>query len=130
MATKFYTIGSFLKDVNVEKKNILRADPSAEKEYSPYVMNRILGTHVDCILHINQLNIRPFLSKQMHYDYLIYGLKKRSRYSPKISAKKDEDVSLLMEHYGYSRDRATEILPLINEGAMNEIRIARDIGGR
>ena len=126
----FYKLGEFLKDINTQKKNILRDDPDAHKDYSPFVINRILGGFLDTLLHVNQLNIRKFADKQMQYDYLIHAIKKRSRYNKNTPKNNDLNISLIKEYYGYNTERAFEVLPLLSEKQLEKMRESLEKGGR
>ena len=46
----------WLKTINQTKKNLIDEDPSLEKEYSPYIINRCLSGHLDCIMFVNEMN--------------------------------------------------------------------------
>ena len=39
----------FLNDISHKKKGVIRDDPLAEKDYNPYVINKFLSQHIDCI---------------------------------------------------------------------------------
>ena len=54
----------WLKSINLSKKNLIDEDPSLEKEYSPYIINRIFSGHLDAILFANEMNQYHFLTKE------------------------------------------------------------------
>ena len=55
----------WLNSINQTKKNLIDEDPSLEKEYPPYIVNRCLSGHLDCILFVNEMNQSHFLDKKM-----------------------------------------------------------------
>ena len=60
--------------------------------YSEFMVNRTLGTNIDCILAVGLANRHKFLDKQSHFDFLQNSIKtKTKRYTKKV----DEDLSEL-----------------------------------
>lgn len=108
----------------------MRKDPDAVKDYPAFIVNRILGGFIDTLLYVNQLNIREFADKQMQYDYLINAVSKRKRFNRKIEVDNNLNISLVMEHYNYNRERALEILPLLTDEKLAEMKASADKGGR
>lgn len=123
-----YKLGDFLTDINFKKENILKNDPEAQNDYSPYIINMMLSNHIDCILLINELNCRPNISKKMHYNFLIYSIRKGKRFAKNIKPIEKEDVDLIMEYYNYSRHKAIEALQIIPQEKLNEIRTIKNTG--
>ena len=71
-----------------EKNNIIRDSQSplaAEKQYPPFPVLRSLSYNLDCILLVNELNIRGLsqfnVSNLMHYEYLLYFISTKKRYN-------------------------------------------------
>lgn len=126
----FYSPWDFLKDINTKKEHILRKDPDAEKDYPAFIINRILGGFLDTVLHVNQLNTRPFCDKAMQYDYLIHAVKKRNRFNKKIEVNKNLNIKTVMAYYGYSQERAHEVLPLFSEEQIFNMNKKLDKGGK
>ena len=72
----------WLKSINLSKKNLIDEDPSLEKEYSPYIINRIYSGHLDAILFANEMNQYHFFPKKMQYDVFLNTLRTKKRFSP------------------------------------------------
>ena len=51
----------WLNSINQTKQNLIEEDPSLEKEYAPYIINRCLSGHIDCIMFANEMNRYHFL---------------------------------------------------------------------
>ena len=60
---------NWLNSINQSKKNLIDEDPSLEKEYSPYIVNRIYSGHLDSIMFANEMNMNHSLPKKMQYDF-------------------------------------------------------------
>ena len=43
----------WLNSINFTKENLIEEDPSVIKEYPPYIVNRCLSGHLDCIMFAN-----------------------------------------------------------------------------
>jgi len=52
------------------KKNLI-VDEVTEKEYSPFLTNRSLSYHMDCLMFANEMNSRHFIDKKMQNDFLL-----------------------------------------------------------
>ena len=54
----------WLNSINLTKKNLIDEDPSLEKEYNPYIINRIYSGHLDSVMFANEMNQYSFLDKK------------------------------------------------------------------
>ena len=68
--------------INQTKKHLIDEDPSIEKDYPPYIINRCLSGHLDCIMFANEMNIHNNIPKKMQYDFYLNSLRKKKRFSP------------------------------------------------
>lgn len=91
-------------DISFNKKKLI--DEFNEKEYSPFMVNRAFSYHIDTILYANEININHHADKLMQHDYLFYSIRKAKRFSKWAKKKKDSDIDLIQEYYGYSYDKA------------------------
>lgn len=101
-----------------------------EKDYVPFVVNKGLSYFVDSILYVNEMNMRPGIPKQQHYDYLHSSLRKKKRRSKWFKKTKHDDVDLLMEYYKYSQKKAEEALKILTDEQISEIRRMQYTGGK
>ena len=69
-----YELKDWLNSINQTKKNLIDEDPSLEKEYAPYVINRCLSGYIDCLMYANEMNRYHFLPKKLQYDFFINSL--------------------------------------------------------
>tara|TARA_B100000378_G_C18005918_1_gene398906 strand:+ start:417 stop:785 length:369 start_codon:yes stop_codon:yes gene_type:complete len=99
------------------------------KSYPPYIINRCLSGHMDCIMFANEMNMYSHLDKDMQYYFYLNSLRKRKRFSPWIKKEKIEDIDSVKQYYGYSNEKAKEALRLLSESELNYIKSKLDIGG-
>ena len=69
----------WLNSINQTKKNLIDEDPSLEKDYSPYIINRIYSGHLDSVMFANELNKYSFLDKKIQYDFYLNSLRSKKR---------------------------------------------------
>lgn len=114
----------------MENKKDLSKDSEFDKSYNSWLVNRALSYHYDCILHANQVNMMGSTDENLKYQYLLNSIRPYKRSFQKWHRKnKTEDISLIMEYYTYSYDRAIEALSLLSEAQILEIRNILHKGG-
>ena len=99
------------------------------KTYPPYIINRCLSGHLDCVMCANEMNMYAHLDKDMQYSFYLNSLRKRKRFSPWIKKEKIEDIDSVKQYYGYSNEKAKAALRLLSESELNYIKSKLDIGG-
>ena len=119
----------WLNSINQTKKNLIDEDPSLEKEYPPYIVNRCLSGHLDCILFVNEMNQSHFLDKKMQYDFFLNTLRTKKRFSPWLRQDKIKDLDLVKRYYGYSNEKASNALKILTPEQINFIKQRLDTGG-
>ena len=55
----------WLNSINLSKKNLIDEDPSLEKDYPAYIINRCFSGHLDAIMFANEMNMNPLLQKKL-----------------------------------------------------------------
>lgn len=105
-------------------------DETNEKEYAPYIINRALSFHYDCILRANQMNILPGIDPLMQYHYYLNSLRGYKRPFQKWQKRAlIEDQQVIKEYYNISNEKARDILHILSKDQINEIRKRLDRGG-
>jgi hypothetical protein len=120
-------LSDFLNSINQTKQNLISKDPNLEKEYVPFVINKCLSYFPDTIFYANKMNQASILDKKMQYDYYLYSVSKRKRFSKWIKAEEDKDIEVVKELFGYSDARSREVLDLL---PMEELRLFVQKGGQ
>ena len=120
----------WLNSINYTKKNLMDEDSSVESEYPPYVINRCLSGHLDCILPVNEMNKYHFLPKKIQYDFFINILRSKKRFSPWLRKEEIKDLDLVKRYYGYSNEKAKQALRILTKDQLNFIKSKFETGGR
>ena len=120
----------WLKSINQTKKNLIDEDPSLEKEYSPYIINRIFSGHLDSIMFANEMNRYHFLPKKIQYDFMLNTLRVKKRFSPWLKKDTIKDLEIVKRYYGYSDEKAKQTLRILNKEQLNFIKSKFETGGK
>ena len=97
-----YELKDWLNSINLTKENLLETDPTSKNSYPPYIVNRCLSGHLDCVLFVNEMNKYHFLDKDLQYSFYLNTVRKRKRFSPWLRKDKIEDLDYVKQYYGYS----------------------------
>ena len=120
----------WLNSINQTKKNLIDEDPLMEKEYSPYIINRIFSGHLDAIMFANEMNMYNFLPKKLQYDFYLNSLRSKKRFSPWLRKDEIKDLELVKRYYGYSNDKAKQALKILTKEQIIFIKSKFETGGR
>jgi hypothetical protein len=119
----------YVNDILKEKKNLM-IDEESENNYNPFLTNKALSQHMDCIDYAKNMNERPWLDKKMQYLYLINTVRSKKRQFHKWDKpEKIEDIECVKTFYGYSDTKAREALQLLSEEQIQKIKEETEIGG-
>ena len=119
----------WLNSINQTKKNLIDEDPSVEKSYPPYIINRCLSGHLDAVMFANEMNMYSFLPKKMQYDFFINILRTKKRFSPWIRKDLVDNLDCVKRYYGYSNEKAKQALKILSKEQLDFIKSKFEIGG-
>jgi hypothetical protein len=120
----------WLNSINITKNNLIDEEPDLEKQYPSYIVNRCMSGHIDAILLANEMNKRPNLPKKLQYDFFLNSIRKRKRYSPWLRKEEIENLDFVKRYYGYSNEKAKQVLNILTREQLSFIRDRLEIGGR
>ena len=118
----------WLNSINFTKENLIE-DPSTIKDYPPYIINRCLSGHLDCVLFANEMNKYSFLDKDMQYSFYLNTLRKKKRFSPWLRKEKVTDLEIIKQYYGYSNEKASNALKILTPEQISYIKQRLETGG-
>ena len=122
----------YVNDINYGKKNIIKNSDNpelAEKLYPPYLVNKAFSQFADTVRIANEMNIHHQLDKKLQFDFLINIIRSKKRFSKWAKKQDDEILELVMQHYGYSYEKAKQVLPLLSDDQIITIKKKRFEGG-
>ena len=121
-----YELKDWLNSVDVTKEDL----SEDIKSYPPYIINRCLSGHIDCIMYANEMNMHHQLDKDMQYSFYLNTLRKRKRFSPWLRKDKITDLECVKQYYGYSNEKALQALKILTKEQLTFIKQRLDIGGK
>ena len=111
------------------KVNLI-VDEATEKAYNPFMINRTLSYHYDTVLLANEMNQRAHLDKKLQNDFLINTVRKKRRFAKWSKPLSSDDLEVVKEYYGYSNEKARQVLSLLNDAQMGQLRQRIFKGGK
>ena len=119
----------FVNSILQNKKQLI-VDDLTEKEYNPFIINRSLSYHRDCIIYANEMNRRHFLDKKMQNDFLLNTVRSQKRpFAKWIKSEKSENIECVKAYFGFSDSKAKEALRLLSEEQIQQLKKQTDTGG-
>jgi hypothetical protein len=112
----------WLNSINFTKDNLIEQDETLKKDYPPYIINKCLSGHIDCILYVNEMNLHHSLDKDMQYSFYLNSLRKKKRFSPWLRKDKVNDLECVKKYYGYSNEKASQALKILNKSHIDFIK--------
>ena len=120
----------WLNSINFNKEDLTEDDEHIIKSYPPFIINKCLSGHLDSVLFANEMNKYHFLDKDMQYKFYLNILRKRKRFSPWIRKDKDSDLDIVKSYYGYSNEKARQVMRILSTEQINYMKQRLDIGGK
>ena len=120
----------WLNSINFNKDDLTEDDEHIIKSYPPFIINKCLSGHIDSVLFANEMNRYHFLDKDMQYKFYLNILRKRKRFSPWIRKDKVSDLDIVKSYYGYSNEKARQVMRILSTKQIDYMKQRLDIGGR
>jgi hypothetical protein len=128
---RFYIMNpfDFVKEILQGKKQLI-VDDLSEKEYNPFIINRSLSYHKDCVMYANEMNRRHFLDKKLQNAFLLNTVRSQKRpFAKWIKIEKSDDLECIKQVYGFSDSKAREALQLLSKDQIQQLKEQTDTGG-
>ena len=119
----------WLNSINYTKKNLIDEDSDLEKKYPAYIINRCMSGHLDAIMYANEMNLYHNLSSKLQYDFLLNILRSKKRFSPWVKKEELKNLDYVKHYYGYSNEKAKQVLPLLSKEQLTFIQEKLERGG-
>ena len=118
----------FANSIFQTKQNLI-VDEWSEKQYNPFMVNRVLSMGLDTVLAANELNLRSEMPKKAQYEFLLEFVRPRKRYNKWVKAEKNEDLDIVKKYFNYSGPKARAALRLLTSEDLDYIRDQLYTGG-
>lgn len=117
---------NYVTSINYSKKDVMED----EKTYNSYMVNRSLSYFSDTVVLANEMNRYHHLDNRLQYQFLINIVRKRKRFSKWLKPEVENDIELVKEYYGYSNEKARQVMPLLSPSQIATIKKKVYKGGR
>ena len=114
-----------INSISNTKKDILEN----EKDYNAFMVNRGLSYFPDTVIYANEMNKFHHLDSRLQYQFLINTIRKRNRFSKWNKSIESKNINAIKKYYGYSNEKARDVLPLLSNENLNTIRGRINYGG-
>lgn len=110
------------------KKSVITEEN--EKDYVPFIVNKALSFHYDCIIQANEMNKNHSIDKLPQYHYLLNSIRKYKRPFRKwLKREEISDLEAVKEYYKYSNDKAKDAMLLLSPDQLEDIKRRINKGG-
>lgn len=113
-------------------KNLLDESDDKEvvvKDYNPFMTNRALSYHNDTLMLANAMNQFSHLDKDLQYLFFINTVRPKKRFAKWAKPEKNDDLNTIVEYYGYSYEKAKQVLDLFSNEDLDRMRKKLEKGG-
>lgn len=119
----------FVNEINYGKKDLMEFGEN-ETVYNSFLVNRSLSYFSDTVYFANEMNKYHHLDSKLQFHFLLNIVRKRKRFSKWVKPETDNSVEVIKEYYGYSNEKAIQVLPLLSTDQINIIKNKVNKGGR
>ena len=114
----------------LQNKKQMIVDELTEKEYQPFLVNRTLSYHKDCILYANEMNRRHLADKKLQYDFLLNTIRSQKRpFAKWVKSEKSDNLECIKQVFGLSDQKAREAMRLLSNEQIQQLKEQTDTGG-
>jgi Holliday junction resolvase RusA-like endonuclease len=119
----------YLNAINDSKVDIM-IDDIAEKGYNAFMVNRGLSYFQDTVIFANEMNRYHHLDSRLSFDFYINIIRKRKRFSKWFKSSESDSLNVVKEYYGYSNEKAKQVLSLLTDLQLIELKQRMSKGGK
>ena len=119
----------YVNEILYGKKKLI-VDELTEKSYAPFLVNRSLSYHKDCVLYANEMNCLHHIDKKLQNDFLLNIVRSQKRpFAKWVKAEKSEDLECIKQIFGFSDSKAREALRLLSKEQIQKLKEHTEVGG-
>ena len=119
----------YVNSINYSKEDVM-VDDISEKAYNSFTINRSLSYFQDTVGLANVMNQYHHTDNKLQYHFLINIVRKRKRFSKWMKPETESDIEVVKEYYGYSNEKARQVLSLLSPEMITIIKQKVNKGGR
>jgi hypothetical protein len=105
-----------------DRKQDLMVDDTSENIYNSFTINRTFSYFKDTAVLANVMNQYHHLDNKLQYHFLLNIIRKKKRFSKWMKPDVDRDLEVVKEYYGYSNEKAKQVMGLLRKDQINVLR--------
>ena len=126
-----YELKDYLKAINQSKEPLMESEDELwEQNYSPFISYRCLEPVPDTLLLVNEMNIYNGLANKLQFHFLLNSIRARKRFAPWLKTSKIKNLETIKEYFGYSDQRAKEVLNVLTDEDISYMETKLNKGGK
>jgi len=94
------------------------------------MVNRGLSFFPDTVMYANEMNQRHYASVKWQFHFLLNSIPRKKRFSKWFKREEEKNLRLVMDCYGYSSEKAKQVLGILTPEQLKTIEEKQYIGGR
>jgi hypothetical protein len=119
----------YVNEILQGKKQLI-IDDASEKAYVPFLTNRSLSYHLDCIMYANEMNKRHIVDSKLQNDFLLNTVRSKKRpFAKWAKVVQNDDLECIQKMYGLSKIKAREAVRLLSDEQIQKLKEQTDTGG-
>jgi hypothetical protein len=119
----------YVNEILQGKKQLI-IDDASEKAYVPFLTNRSLSYHLDCIMYANEMNRRHIIDSKLQNDFLLNTVRSKKRpFAKWAKTVQNDDLECIQKLYGLSKIKAREAVRLLSDEQIQKLKEQTDTGG-
>ncbi len=122
----------YVNDILSGGKDIIKNSENpelAEKLYVPFIVNKALSNHLDCVLYANEMNGLAFLDHRLQHAYFLNSIRKMKRKHAWYKKSVNDDLELVQSYFQCNPTKAKQLLTLLSADQIQMIRAKTMHGG-
>ena len=104
-------------------------DELAEKGYNPYLTNRQFSYFEDTIWISNEMNSQHHIDNKLQFSFYLNIVRPKKRYAKWAKVEHHDDLEAIVEYFGYSYDKAKQVMTILSPEQVDAIKIKIQKGG-
>lgn len=118
----------FVKSVSHTKQDLV-VDDISEKEYTPFLTNKALSYHRDCIYFVQEMNTNHHLDNRLQYSFFLNTLRRKQRFSKWSKPYVSNKIAIIKDYYNCNDKKAQEYMEILSDKQIRELNKRMQKGG-
>lgn len=124
------TTTTFFNCVSHEKDIDTFTEGEIQKDYKPFIINRMIAQYKELIFFADAMNVSHDISKEHQLFFYNMIIPKKTRRALWNNKSKNRELSIIMQYYNLSQEKADPYLRILTREQINELEERLNIGGK